>query len=591
MVVFSRGFEPLRRGSVLAALLATALTLAAAWVGFVSGAAAAVIPLPATEAPTPGVVSPVAGRIDLLTTRAGTLRDQYRLSGGSWGRPVGLGGSLRSQPAVVSWASGRMDVFARGTDNHLKWRTWQSGTWSAWRGLGGSLSSAPAVASWGRGRLDVFVRGTDNALYQRTYSAGAWSAWARRSGTLTSSPSATSWGVGRIDVVARTTGNDLMHKFFRSSTGWSTWRNLGGGLSSQPALASPKSGRLDVFFRGPTGQIRTRAFVLGSGWSAARQVGAQTFAGGPGVTAVGDDVVVTAPKASGFAFQATRTSPTAAWSAWRIVDMYLPFRGLATWVDVLDYPSLSPETAVADMKSRGVRTLLLSTGRFDSASDLYDQAVMGQWLDRAHAVGLKVVGWYVPAYGDMARDVRRTAAIGRYVSPGGQRFDAVGVDIERYGDSGEVDLATFNASVVPHLRQVRARTGAVLAAIVPSPYTTDSGNHWEGFPWSGIGPNSEVVVPMALWSFRRNADGSAFSAAQVHDWVVEQVDRAQSLTGRPVHVEGGVDDPGTESTPVSAERVRAFVAAVHDGGAIGGSHYDYATTQVALWPILAAING
>jgi len=59
---------------------------------------------------------------------------------------------------------------------------------------------------------------------------------------------------------------------------------------------------------------------------------------------------------------------------------------------------------------------------------------------------------------------------------------------------------------------------------------------------------------------------------------------------RLVTVEGGVDDPGTERTPVTAERLGRFVDAVIDGGAIGGSHYDYATTQAALWPILGRLN-
>jgi hypothetical protein len=98
-----------------------------------------------------------------------------------------------------------------------------------------------------------------------------------------------------------------------------------------------------------------------------------------------------------------------------------------------------------------VGTLLLSTARFDSAANFYDRTEMGQWLDEAHKVGIKVVGWYVPAYGDMVRDVRRAVAIGNYVSPGGQRFDAVGVDIERFGASGEVDRDTFNPLAAPHL--------------------------------------------------------------------------------------------------------------------------------------------
>jgi hypothetical protein len=585
-VVLSR----ILRGVALGGALAVVAGLPVLAPGGGPSAVAASLPLPAAEAGTRAVVSPDAGRRDVLWTSGGTLRHQYRLSGGSWGRPLDLGGSLRSQPAVVSWAPGRFDVFARGTDNRLKWRTWRVGTWSDWRSLGGALTSAPTVASWGTGRLDVFVRGADNALYQRTFDSGAWSPWRKRGGALTSSPAATSWSTGRIDVVARTTGADLVHRSYRAVVGWSRWRNLGGALASQPAIAAPVRGRLDVFFRGGAGQIRTRSFVLGTGWSRVRSIGDLVFTSGPGATAVGDDVVVVALRNNRTVFQAVRARPDGAWSRWRSIDMLLPFRKLATWVDVFDYAALTPSTAVTDMKNRGVRTLLLSTARFDSASDFHDEAKMGEWLDEAHAAGLRVVGWYVPAYGDMARDVRRTVAISDYVSPRGQRFDAVAVDIERFGESGEVDRATFHARVVPHLRTVRRRSDAVVGAIVPSPYATDPGNNWEGFPWAGIGPNSEVTVPMALWSFRRNPDGTPFSAAQVHDWVVDQIRRARALTGDPVHVEGGVDDPGTENTPVTQARVAAFVEAVSDGGAIGGSHYDYATTRPDLWPILAGIN-
>lgn len=575
-------------------LVAAGLAMASgatALVGVGAPASAAPSPLPPAEAASPAVVSYVAGRQDLFwTSPSGTLRQQFKDAGGSWSRVLGRGGALASQPAAVSWGPERVDVFARGTDNRLKWRTRTASGWSAWKSLGGTLSSAPTVATWAPGRLDVFARWSDDTLYQRTLSGGRWSAWTPLGGVLTSSPAATSWGTGRIDVVARTTGKDLVHRVYTTARGWSRWRNLGGTLASQPALTSPAARRLDVVFRGPAGYLRVRSFTLADGWTRTGTLGSKTFTTGPGATAVGDDVVVTAGTANGFRHTITRPSPTRAWRVWRPVDAYLPFRDLATWVDVLDYPSQDPAVAIPDMKARGVRTLLLSTARFNSEQDFYDRAEMGQWLDRAHAAGIKVVGWYVPAYGTMARDIRRTVAIGNYVSPAGQRFDAIGIDIERFGPSGEVDRDTFNARVVPHLTAVRADTSAVIAAIVPSPYATDPGNNWEGFPWTGVGARSEVVVPMALWSFRSNPDGSAYTAQQVHDWVVDQIDRAQSLTGRRVHVEGGVNDPGTERSPVTVARVEAFVQAAHDAGAIGGSHYDYATTPPALWPALAGIN-
>jgi hypothetical protein len=290
---------------------------------------------------------------------------------------------------------------------------------------------------------------------------------------------------------------------------------------------------------------------------------------------------------NGFLYEAVRPTPGGTWSAWARIAHDHVFRQLATWVDVFDYPTLDPATAVPDMRARGVRVLFLATARFNGTTDLFDAAEAGQWLDLAHQHGIEVVGWYLPAYGDMARDVRRTLAIARFVSPGGQRFDAVGVDIERLD---EVSLAQFHLRSVQHLAQVRAQTAVPIAAIVPSPFATDPGNQWAGFDWAGIGANSDVVVPMALWSFRSNASGSAYTPDQVYAWVLDQVRRARSLSGRPVAVEGGVDDPGTERTPVTADRVDRFVDAVIDGGAIGGSHYDYATTQTALWPTLARLN-
>ena len=551
------------------------------------GATTAVVPLPASELGSPAIESISAGREDILSRSAsGGLTQQYLLPGGSWRRPLDRGGALASQPVTVSWGPGRLDAFARGTDNGLWHRVFTDGSWSSWKALGGRLTSAPAVASWGAGRLDVFVRGANNVMFQKSYTSGSgWSGWVNRGGLLTSSPAATSAAPGRIDVVVRGGGNRGYHRSFSSTAGWSSWLNIGGGMTSQPAVAAPEAGRLDVAVRGADNRIwlKRRSAAGWTGWAA---IGAETHVSGPSMHAVGDDVVIATKRSNGFFYLATRANVTDGWSAWQPADWYAPFKEMATWVDRFDYAALTPATAIADMKNRGVRTLFLATARFDSTADFFDETKMGVWLDQAHAAGIRVVGWYVPAYGNMARDVRRTVAINDYASPGGQRFDGIGVDIERFD---EVSRAVFNTRVVPHLQQVRGQTSAPIAAIVPTPFTTNAGNNWAGFPWSGIGPNSEVVVPMALWSFRTN-----YSAAQVYSYVRNEIDRTQALTGRPVHVEGGVYTEGM--TPFDTARLQAFVNATKDAGAIGGSNYDYATFDVTganpeeWWPVLAGLN-
>jgi hypothetical protein len=573
-----------RPALLLASTLLASVTVAVASPGNPSSAAT-LRPLPSSELASPAIASFIDGRQDLFSrSSAGDLTQQYLLDGGSWRRPLNRGGNLASQPVTVSWSPGRVDAFARGTDNALWQRTLKNGSWTAWHSLGGQITSAPAATTWGTGRLDIFARNTNNALVQKTYITGTgWSGWTTLGGVLTSSPAATAKTPGRIDVVVRGRNDRGYHKVFTTGGGWSAWTFLGSGLTSQPAVASPEPGRLDVAVRLSDNRIWLKS-LSSAGWSAWGALGTSTHMSGPSMTAVGDDVVIAAKRSSGYFASTTRTSVGGAWTGWQIIDEYQSFRKMATWVDVLDYPSVDPATAVPDMAARGVRTLFLATARFNSASDFYDEAEMGQWLDLAHAAGIKVIGWYVPAYGDMTRDVRRTAAINNYLSPGGQRFDAIGIDIERFGPSGEVSRTTFNARVVPHLRQVRALTSLPIGAIVPTPFTTNAGNNWTGFPWSGIGPNSEVVVPMVLWSFRSN-----YTTGQVYSYVKNEIDRTQALTGKRVHAEGGVYGEG--STPVTTARIQAFVNATRDAGAIGGSNYDYRTTiDSAWWTVLAGLN-
>ena len=580
-----------RRG--VASTRKTAPTFAAALllaVALVPAPADAAVPaLPAAELRSPAVTSSAPGRSDVFwRSDAGDLIHQYRQAGGWWTRPVNLGGDLASQPAAVSWARGRIDVFARRSDGHLIHRWLRAGRWSRWRDRGGRLTSAPAVASQRPGRLDIFARGSGGALIQRSLVPGSgWSAWRNLGGRLTSSPAVASWGPGRLDVVARGPGNRLRHRYWATRRGWSPWRSRGRGLRSQPAIAAPAPRLLDVVALGANQSIRHRRFVA-NGWHGWVARGGNVTSG-PAATAARGAVRIAARRSGGRMVESVRTTPSRSWSRWRAVDHLRPFRGLGTWVDVFDY-HLDPVASVADMDARGVRTLYLSTARFNTPADFHDRVKAGQWLDAAHAAGIQVVGWYPPAYGDMARDVRRTVAIARFVSPGGQRFDAVGVDIERLD---EVTRAQFNVRLVRHLDRVRARTDAAVASIVPSPFTTEPGNNWEGFPWASVGARSEVVIPMALWSLRDGCAGPrvcAMSPAQVHAWVLDQARQTRTLTRRPVHVEGGVNDPGTERTPVTASRVARFVDAVRDSGAIGGSHYDYATTFDALWPPLAGLN-
>jgi hypothetical protein len=569
--------------------LVALLALVAALTPATAASAASYTDVAGLEAVSPALVSPQAGVLEVYTRGArGGLQQQVQDSTGRWSTTVALGGLITSKPAAVSMTPGRTDVFARGGQGQLVQKYFVHGRWSPWQHLGGRFTGAPTVVSWAPGRLDVFARGTDGALAHKWFTAGRWSHWESLGGSLASAPSAVAMVPGRLDVFARGTNGSLQHVYYPGGR-WSRWSSLGGTLYSEPAAVTTGDGKLDVLARGGDGDLRLKSFVRGSGWTGYSRLGGAVRSGPGATVASNGDVVVAARDGSGRYVSRVRTG--GAWSGWTPFGGVPVFDGLGAWVDLYDYQeagaALSVGTALDDLRSRGVRTLYLQTSRFSVAYDMAPRA--GQWVDAAHARGMAVVGWYLPGYGDMDRDLRRTLAVANLVTPAGGRFDAVGIDIEAHtgwgGGKNEVSRTSMNSRAVEHLRQVRARTSAPLAAITPQPTATDdAGETWEGFPWRGVGETSDLVLPMSYWP-RTCRD------ACVRDYTQTNARHAAAWTGLPVHI-AGRGYPSPDGTQVSDSDIRAFVDGAVAAGVRGGSIYDYASTRTrtSWWPMLQRLN-
>lgn len=257
------------------------------------------------------------------------------------------------------------------------------------------------------------------------------------------------------------------------------------------------------------------------------------------------------------------------------------YRRLGAWVDLWDY-ALDPATAIADMDARGVRTLYIQTARYNTERAIAQGA--GAWVEAAHAAGIEIVGWYLPAYDQhLDKDVRRTVAIADYTSPNGERFDSLAVDIEYKGETES--LAEFNDGIRAHLRRVRAQVGNAypVGAIVPSPVgMAIRPTSWTGFPWARIGRYSDVVLPMAYWSYRTTCPENPDHCP--YGYAVENTHLAGDRTGLPVHLIGGVGDRVTKG------EVTEFVDGALGVEPYGGSIYDYRTTKDGFWEPLARFN-
>lgn len=254
-----------------------------------------------------------------------------------------------------------------------------------------------------------------------------------------------------------------------------------------------------------------------------------------------------------------------------------PYRGLGAWLDVFDwswsFTGGRPQAGPADvdrMAGLGVRTLYIQISRYDHPADVVDLDLLQPIIDRAHARGVAVVGWYLPTLTDPAADLRRILAMASLP------IEGVGIDIE----SRDVQpVAERNARLIALSAQLRsALPGQVLSAIVLPPVVMEDVNpdYWPGFPWRELAPYYDVWQTMGYWTNRRSdsgwRDGYAYTAANI--------DRVRQHIGwldAPVHPIGGIGD---ESTP---EQIAGMVQASRERGALGGSIYDYRTTHDALW--------
>lgn len=288
------------------------------------------------------------------------------------------------------------------------------------------------------------------------------------------------------------------------------------------------------------------------------------------------------PKAKALAARPSRVAPIvlppAALGSARL-DI---FRGLGAWVDLYDM-HLSPSATVARMRSAGVRTLYIQTGRSNTPRGIDPR--VGPWLRASHAAGLKVVGWYLPFYVDLARDHLRTVAIARY-GWRGDRFDGLGIDIEFM--SRRSTVRAWHRAVGAHLARVRASVGPLypIAAIpIPPLQMVLRPKRWEAFPWKAIAAKSDALMLMAYWSERRGCPKVERHCAGT--WTRANVAMARRLAGRPdvlVHIVGGIGNA------ISTAELRAFIAAAKLARADGASIYDVATTHPAWWRDLSALR-
>lgn len=263
-----------------------------------------------------------------------------------------------------------------------------------------------------------------------------------------------------------------------------------------------------------------------------------------------------------------------------------PYRGFGAWADGLDWMACpyasktgpgkcqTPPFNVAkldQLAANGVQTLYLQITRTSNPLDIPEPERLYPLIDRAHALGMAVVGWYIPAHLDVNLDLRRAVAIA------GLDLDGLTIDIESNAVS---DLPSRNARLQSFMSQLRSMLpGRAIGATILAPVFTDDPKTklWPAFDPSAIAPFVDVWQIMGYFTDYRARTDVPWRDAYL--FTRENVARLRQRVGsdKPIHVVGGVADT---STAYDASR---FAEAARDaGGIIGGSFYDWMSTKVSV---------
>jgi hypothetical protein len=260
-----------------------------------------------------------------------------------------------------------------------------------------------------------------------------------------------------------------------------------------------------------------------------------------------------------------------------------PYRGFGAWLDVFDWSvtfARSPEDVVGlehidHMAAEGVQTIYIQASRWNSPDDILEPDRLQAIIDRAHGHGMAVVGWYLPTMVDPETDLRRMLAMTS------MDFDGFGVDIEARDVE---DVAERNRRLLDiSARLEAALDGRTLAAIVMEPVIMEDVNprFWPDYPWMGLAQHYDVWLPMSYWTNRRGEWRDA------RTYTAENIARIRERIGQPdapVHTIGGIGDATTVAD------LHGMVAAATEHRVIGGSIYDYRTTDPSFWEVLRAFR-
>jgi hypothetical protein len=231
------------------------------------------------------------------------------------------------------------------------------------------------------------------------------------------------------------------------------------------------------------------------------------------------------------------------------------------------------------MRANGLTHVYLQVGR--SNLGFYGGPGLDRLLPVAHAGGVAVVAWVYPFLKDATADVNLSVQAGRYVTPDGQRPDALAADVEE--NTGPEEVHAYSQLVRAMLGDDYPLVVATYAPEMPRGRT---------YPFAVVARSWNVIAPMDYY----HRPGRAYTADEAYRYVARSIQLIRERAGRPVAVAPigqayGMQWPNEIGPPnPDGEETEAMLRAAREGGAIGISFFEWAHATAPQWRAVGAFG-
>jgi len=208
--------------------------------------------------------------------------------------------------------------------------------------------------------------------------------------------------------------------------------------------------------------------------------------------------------------------------------------GAGLWVNLWNYPDGDVDSYFARLYTHGVRNYFIQTSRSNTEA-LREPAKFAAIIEACHKHNIRVIAWSFSELHNPTSDADKLIYVGNFLTPSGQRIDAVGADMESNVSAAHIDT---------YVQRIRQSLGQdyPMVAIVYSPL--NRAQQAGITPWKTIANNFNVVAPMTYWSGKMNT-------VDPYTYAINSIAKIRQLSGRAdidIHMIG--DGMGTDSQQI-----------------------------------------